>query len=498
MAAAPTVDDLIKQSDALSLDGKLDEALAMAQQALALAQKGKNLELTGDALAAVCETSIAATMQTAETPCIAAYDQRIATLGKDHFKTYAAEAALANAYLDSDPERAIAMTREAAENMERLAKTPDEKWQSGAAWSMLALALKYKGVYLDAMAPFDRAVAIMSAPDAKPNIYLASTLTDYADMKITLGDYEGARVLAEQALALRERMQSPGHPDIADTLGVLGDSLRRMGRYDEAEADFRRALRIAEDSTPQVPQILGRAYQNLALVFVYTGRLDEAMTLQLKAVDVLTPLGDFADVLLGGVYNDLSNTYQYQGEYRKAEAAVAQALAINLKNHDRKFDRSLSYILVQANLKFKTGDMDAARALVEEVLVTRLATAPTSSRTADALMLRAAIQMSAQDYAGARRDLEQARQILAPYSPNSSVAIRVDSMLARTLLAQGISTDIDAAYDAAAAAAHGQAYVLSNMTRLQAATGGLQTPADRKEIFDTVLGAAWRKDRTAK
>jgi tetratricopeptide (TPR) repeat protein len=488
-AKTPTVAELIARYEAETAEGKLDKAEATAKEALALARKGNNPLEIGDALDAVCQAGVALTGFGAGEPCTAAYEHRLATVGKGHFKTYAAQAALANAYFDSDPDRAIAMTREAAENMEKLATTPDQKTDAGAAWYMVALALKFKGDYLASLPLFEKAATIMGAPDATPNVALAGILTDHADTLIVLGDYDNARVLAARAVDIRERMQGAGHSDLADTLGVLGDALRRMGRYDEAEAYFRRSLRIAENATPPLPQILGRAYQNLGLAYVFSGRYDEALDMQLKAVEVLKTMGDNGDLLLSSVYNDLANTYNYRGDYRKSMEASELALAIILKQHDRKFDRSLSLLTVLASVKFKAGDTVEARALIDEVVETRVATAPTSARTADALMLRATMRIDDGDHAGARADLEQAAKIIAPLSPNSSLAIRVNSLLAGELM----DTDPHAAYDLAVKGARSQAYVLANMERVQAAIGGLQTPADRREIFDTVLDAAWRK-----
>ncbi|ESQ88288.1 hypothetical protein ABAC460_16645 [Asticcacaulis sp. AC460] len=487
---APTVADLIARYEAETNAGKLDVALATAQEALALARKGKNPLEIGNALDAMCQASVSLTGSGSAEPCQAAYDHRLATLGKDHFKTYAAQAALANAYFDSQPDRAIAMTRESAENMERLASTPDEKADAGAAWYMVALALKFKGDYLGSLPIFEKAAAIMGAPDATPNVALAGILTDHADTLITLGDYEGARSRAEKALEIRERMQGAGHSDLADTLGVLGDALRRMGRYDEAEAHFRRALRIAENATPPLPHILGRAYQNLGLTYVFSGRWEEARDIQLKAVAVFETMGPNGDLSLSSIYNDLANTYNYLGEYRKSIEASEAALAIILKQHDRKFDRSLSIMTVLANVRFKAGDTAEARALIDEVLETRLAAAPTSSRTADSLMLRAVMKIDGEDFAGARTDLEQAAKIIEPLSPNSSLAIRVNNLLAGVMLKLG---DTESSYELAVKAARSQAYVLTNMERVQSAMGGTQTPADRRVIFDTVLDAAWRK-----
>ncbi len=489
--AQDTVAGLIAQAEKLDLTGDLQAAYDLSKKALTLAQTGHDPVATGDALASVCEQGTGMYDPGADTFCQQAYDQRLKTLGKDNFKTYISEAELANLYLDSDAPRAVSLAQEAAENMERLAKTPDDWAQTATAYGMFGLALKYQGKFLDARAPFEKSIALMRRPDAAPNVALASSLTDYADMDITLGDFDKAFDLASQALEVRAKLQAPDHPDVADTLGVAGDALRRMGRYDEAETYFQRALKISEATDPPSPVILGRAYQNLGQIYMNTGRYAEAQTLQAKAVAMFQPLGDKGQLLLSGAYYDLSNSYAYTGDTRLSLEAANNALDTILKQKDRKFDRSLSYMTWIANLKFKGGDYDGGKALIDEVLTTRLTASPTSSRTADALLLRATMLYAKADYAGARADLDQARTILKPLSPYSSAAIRIDSLLADTLLQQGDKTSDPSAYDLAIRAARGQAYVLTTMSRLQGATGGLQTPSDRRAIFDTALDAAW-------
>ena len=489
--AGETVAGLIAQADKLDLTGDLQTAYDTSKKALALAQSGHDPVALGDALASVCEQGTGIYDPGADALCQQAYDQRLKTLGKDNFKTYISEAEVANLYLDSDAPKAVSLAQEAAENMERLARTPDDWAQTATAYGMFGLALKYQGKFLDARAPFEKSIAMMRRPDAAPNVALASSLTDYADMDITLGDFDKAFDLASQALEVRAKLQAPDHPDVADTLGVAGDALRRMGRYDEAESYFQRSLKISEAGNPPSPVILGRGYQNLGNIYMNTGRYAEAQVLQAKAVAMFQPLGDKGQLLLSGAYYDLSNSYAYQGEMRDALTAANNALDTILKQKDRTFDRSLTYMNWIANLKFKTGDYDGGKALVDEVVTTRLAASPTSARTADALLLRATMLSSKADYAGARADLEQARTILAPLSPYSSAAIRIDSLLADTLLAQGETTGAPSAYDLAIRASYAEAYVLTTMSRLQGATGGLQTPADRRAIFDTALDAAW-------
>ena len=48
------------------------------------------------------------------------------------------------------------------------------------------------------------------------------------------GRHAEALPKAEEALALRERLLGPRHPDIADSLNLLGEVYRAQGRLDDA------------------------------------------------------------------------------------------------------------------------------------------------------------------------------------------------------------------------------------------------------------------------
>jgi tetratricopeptide (TPR) repeat protein len=60
------------------------------------------------------------------------------------------------------------------------------------------------------------------------------------------GKYAEAEPLAKRALALREQVSGPDHPDIGQSLNMLAELYQAQGRYPEAEALFKRGLGLAE------------------------------------------------------------------------------------------------------------------------------------------------------------------------------------------------------------------------------------------------------------
>lgn len=68
-------------------------------------------------------------------------------------------------------------------------------------------------------------------------------------------DFEQAESILTQALAIREKHLDPNDRLIALTLSALGEALAGLGRYDRAEAAYRRGLAIVQ-ARPQSPDPL--------------------------------------------------------------------------------------------------------------------------------------------------------------------------------------------------------------------------------------------------
>ena len=62
-----------------------------------------------------------------------------------------------------------------------------------------------------------------------------------------LGDYAGAKVLAERSLAIAERTLGPKHAEAARSLHTLATIYAGLGDYAEAMRLFERATRINEE-----------------------------------------------------------------------------------------------------------------------------------------------------------------------------------------------------------------------------------------------------------
>jgi serine/threonine protein kinase/Tfp pilus assembly protein PilF len=147
-----------------------------------------------------------------------------------------------------------------------------------------------------------------------------------------LGLYDAARAQLERALATRQRLLGPNHPDVAETELALGGAIARHGELDKAEGHYARALAITEkEFGPDAPRT-GRMVAGLAALRLRQRRLPEAESLYKRALAIAernTPSD--ADDLAADLAN-LSSVYVAQQRFPEAEQTLRRGLAIQERN----------------------------------------------------------------------------------------------------------------------------------------------------------------------
>ena len=108
---------------------------------------------------------------------------------------------------------------------------------------------------------------------------VATSLNNLSALYVQLGRYADAEPLDKRALAIREKVRGPGHPDVAASLSNLASLYDSQGRYGDAEPLLKRALAIKEKAVgPSHPDV-AISLNNLALFYqARGGRRREAST----------------------------------------------------------------------------------------------------------------------------------------------------------------------------------------------------------------------------
>jgi tetratricopeptide (TPR) repeat protein len=158
----------------------------------------------------------------------------------------------------------------------------------------------------------------------------AATLTQQIIQLYKQGRYSEAIPLAQRLLTISEPL-GPDHPDVANSLNILGALYRFQGRYADAEPLFKRALSIREKTFGHDHPDVAQSLNNLASVYEAQGRYTDAEPLYKQSLAIREKaLGphhpDFATAL-----NNLAGLYKIQGRFAEAAPLYKRALAINEK-----------------------------------------------------------------------------------------------------------------------------------------------------------------------
>ncbi|MEM9462100.1 MAG: serine/threonine-protein kinase [Myxococcota bacterium] len=129
-------------------------------------------------------------------------------------------------------------------------------------------------------------VALPLAQRSGEPLQEANSLNDLGLVLDKQGDYEGARLHFERALAIQQEVLGSDHPQVARSLSTLGHVLQRQGDYDDARIHHQRALTIGEKVLgPDHPQ-MAHALLGLATVALDAGDRASARSHAEQAVSI--------------------------------------------------------------------------------------------------------------------------------------------------------------------------------------------------------------------
>jgi serine/threonine-protein kinase len=129
-----------------------------------------------------------------------------------------------------------------------------------------------------------------------------------------------AAPLLQRALAIRERVFGPDHPQVASTLNDLGTIALQQGRLDDAEADYRRMIAIYQRVFGGAHWLIGTAQSNLASVRMARKDLPGAEALYRQALAEFSASQGPRHTNTGIAHVKLGRALLRQGRFRDAIA----------------------------------------------------------------------------------------------------------------------------------------------------------------------------------
>ncbi|MEM8930798.1 MAG: tetratricopeptide repeat protein, partial [Acidobacteriota bacterium] len=210
-----------------------------------------------------------------------------------------------------------------------------------------------------------KAEATMHEELADQPVSRARFLQTIGRIAMTRHELDRAAALYEQALALRDEHQQPGHEEIIRAAGSLGVIYRRQGRSDDAEAMLTEAWTL--ESGLDRPRSRGETLRRLGRLAHEQGRYDEAETRLTEALSLIdteaTPVRHVATAR-----NDLGYTLLARGHYDRAEAAFRSAATVFASLGDPE---ALTIRENLAQVHLARGEPERAAAIFERTLAER-------------------------------------------------------------------------------------------------------------------------------
>ncbi|MGD8319484.1 MAG: serine/threonine-protein kinase [Gemmatimonadota bacterium] len=184
-------------------------------------------------------------------------------------------------------------------------------------------------VYLGDLATADslaRAAVVVrrrSLGDDDPKV--TNAIETVASVGLRRGDVDEAEALLREVVARRRRIEGAGSPEYATALVRLANLLtEERDAHAEAEALFRRALSILDESAPERPTTMA----GLAEVLAAQGRWDETRALYDRAITLRSSLVGQTDVGVADLLHGEGVILLAAGDLAGAEEAERAALAI--------------------------------------------------------------------------------------------------------------------------------------------------------------------------
>jgi CHAT domain-containing protein len=159
----------------------------------------------------------------------------------------------------------------------------------------------------------------------------AQKLQSQAYDLIEAGRYREAVPFAERALAIRERLVGPDHPETAVALDNLAEIHRAAEAYSKAEPLHRRALAIRESVLGPEHRDTASSLNRLGLLYSDTGAYAQALQFYQRAMTIGEKVFGPEHPSIATMLGNLAEVYRVTGAYDTAEPLYRRSLAIQEK-----------------------------------------------------------------------------------------------------------------------------------------------------------------------
>ena len=190
----------------------------------------------------------------------------------------------------------------------------------------------------------DRGAASISDDLSDQPLVSARLMRTMGSVYASLGLYDDAARLDEQALTVRLELLGPDHPDVAETLFALGALYRQQARYEDSAAAHRRALAVRERAFGASHPAVAESLNGLAQANWYLGKPELAEAGYRRALEI-------RESVFGADHLEVATSLVHLGWFLEREERFDEAHAVLSRGLDIR-DSALGgdHYLVAENL----------------------------------------------------------------------------------------------------------------------------------------------------
>ena len=212
-----------------------------------------------------------------------------------------------------------------------VARSTGDELTLAFAFHSLGFVLQKNGRYQEAKEQFTQALALREKLLGPEHPESASTLKELANVSWWLGHYEQALAESERALALKTKALGPEHPETIAALNTSAGILRDVDRFDEARERLERVLALREKILgPDHPQV-STSLANLSIALGDMGRYEEARQLAERALRMKEQQLGPDHPELAATLTKYAATLAFLERYEEARKYHARAVALTEK-----------------------------------------------------------------------------------------------------------------------------------------------------------------------
>jgi len=262
----------------------------------------------------------------------------------------------------------------------RLDEFGADSMEMALSWEAIGMLRYQQGDYPAAAEAFEACLRLHRMDLDLVHTDVGTAANNLAVALRVLGRTDEAEELHRDALAIRRRQHGPDSPDVAESLNNLALIVSHRGDYARAIELQREVLDIRTRILGERHFLTAQSHANLAVLHHYDNDLDRAADSYQRAIAAYRDLGSSGREGLARTLPNYSDLLLRQGDRRAAEAALTEALDIQIDLYGDDHATTASVLDRLAPVENALGRFVAAEVAYQRALRIRRATLPAGHR----------------------------------------------------------------------------------------------------------------------